>query len=306
MLEYAEKLTLLPGAMAEDDVSALRREGFTDQEIFSIIVAAAFRTFHTTVADALGLELRSDGAYDTEILRAFGVTQEGAHTTMYGDGLGPSGDQEKGHGARGRMGLPRVDGHSTCWVKISPPGDGRGERLCDEFARLTAPHSMRHLPLALSMKSDALEAALNFGRMVGMGGSGFGRRLEGVIGLVVAAVLGVSYTGIHHAQRLLDSGATPEEVEALVADPSGGHLTGREQEVARFCEKATSQPSAMTRQDVERLRSMGLGDREIVLVVCGVAFENFLCRAAAGLGVQLEDENVAARTLGAFEPAGRV
>ena len=87
MLEFSEKLTLLACDMAEGDVEGLRQGGFTDREILSITLAAAYRNFITRVADALGVELRRGEQYTPEILHAFGVTEEEARTTMYGNRL---------------------------------------------------------------------------------------------------------------------------------------------------------------------------------------------------------------------------
>jgi len=76
MLEFAERLTLTPTAMTRDDVDALRGQGFEDGAIVAVTLAAAYRNYIVRVADTLGVELRKDGGYAPEILRAFGVTAD--------------------------------------------------------------------------------------------------------------------------------------------------------------------------------------------------------------------------------------
>ena len=291
MLEFAEQLTLSPSGMQEENVAALRRHSFDDRQMLSVTLAAAYRNFITRVADALGVELKVDGGYAPEILRAFGVNEADLQDTIYGDRQGaapaPSATSPvQGRGA-GHAGAPGKDG---CWIDTTPADPARHAAACQELIRLTAPHSWRNLGLALGRRPEALEAILAFGRLVGMGGSGLGRRLETIIGLVVAATLWVRYMGVHHAQALLESGAAPANVERLTEQPAGGTLAGSECEVARFCEKLTRQPSAMCRADVAALRAAGFADRDIVTIAASAAFESFLCGVAAGLGVRLEDE----------------
>jgi uncharacterized peroxidase-related enzyme len=148
--------------------------------------------------------------------------------------------------------------------------------------------TLQNLAIALSLKPDTLAATLEFASLVDMGGSGLGDRSEAIIGAVVAAVLGLSYLGAHHAQRLLDAGATPAAVRALVENPAGHTLGGREREAARFCGKLTRAPGTMARADVEALRAAGFDDRGIVTIVAAAAFANYCGRIAAALGVRPE------------------
>ena len=57
MLDYAEKLTLTPSAMTEDDVQKLRDVGWTDRDILDIVHVCAYFNFRVRVVDGLGLEI---------------------------------------------------------------------------------------------------------------------------------------------------------------------------------------------------------------------------------------------------------
>ena len=57
MLEYAEKLTLTPAMMTEDDINALRATGWDDRDILDIVMACAYFNFRVRVVDGLGLEV---------------------------------------------------------------------------------------------------------------------------------------------------------------------------------------------------------------------------------------------------------
>jgi uncharacterized peroxidase-related enzyme len=57
MLEFAEKLTLTPSNMREEDVQKLRNVGWTDRDILDIVYVCAYFNFRVRVVDGLGLEV---------------------------------------------------------------------------------------------------------------------------------------------------------------------------------------------------------------------------------------------------------
>jgi len=60
MLEFAEKLTLYPGKMKEDDVKSLRENGFSDEEILSITLITNYFNFVNRVANSLGVDFSEE------------------------------------------------------------------------------------------------------------------------------------------------------------------------------------------------------------------------------------------------------
>ena len=293
MLEFSEKLTLLPCDMKETDVKGLRGQGFSDREILSITLAAAYRNFITRVADALGVELRQGENYTPEILHAFGVTEEEAQTTMY---RGRQVARESGAPGRLPAGTSRTAPASE---RVSWIGTGGGPSQEENDG--VAAGFPRNLARALSLRPEAFGATLAFGRLAGMGDSGLGRRLEAVVGLTVAASLGVSCRVAHHAKTLREAGASANEVRALMEDPGAAGREGfdaKEQAVVRFCEKLTRLPSPMARSDLEAVGETGFADRELLTIVASASFENFLGRVAAGVGVGLETEREASTAVG--------
>jgi len=57
MLEFAEKLTLMPSNMRETDVQKLRDVGWIDRDILDIVHVCAYFNFRVRVVDGLGLEV---------------------------------------------------------------------------------------------------------------------------------------------------------------------------------------------------------------------------------------------------------
>ena len=75
MLAYAEKLTLRPWEMVEDDVQALRAAGFSDTAILDINQVTGYYAYVNRLADGLGVELE-----------AFWVALDATATTTEQDG----------------------------------------------------------------------------------------------------------------------------------------------------------------------------------------------------------------------------
>ena len=300
MLEFGEKLSLLPSAVTEEDITGLRRHAFSDQEILSITLAASYRNYIIRIADSLGVELHRDYSYTSEILEAYNVSESEVRSTIYGDRLTASREHEERPFEKDALRPVEIADQDVCWIEATPPESGQFAELADEMEQSTQPHPLRNLASAFSLRPDALQATLNFGRLVGMGGSGLGRRLESLIGLVVAATQWVPYMGIHHAQALLDAGGTPREVQAAVEQRLQEMFSAQERELAYYCIKITREPTSIVRSDVEGLRRCGFNDQEILTIAASASFENFLCRVAAGLGLKLEKDDFAPAALEPF------
>ena len=59
-LAFAEKLTLTPHQMSQADIQALRRCGYSDEEIHDITQIAAYFNYINRIADALGVPPEED------------------------------------------------------------------------------------------------------------------------------------------------------------------------------------------------------------------------------------------------------
>jgi alkylhydroperoxidase family enzyme len=56
MCAFAEKITLNAYKVTESDIAGLRENGFSDEEILDIALAASFRAMFSKVLDAVGAE----------------------------------------------------------------------------------------------------------------------------------------------------------------------------------------------------------------------------------------------------------
>ena len=74
MLEYAEKLTLTPAMMTQEDVQKLRDAGWTDRDVLDIATVCAYFNFRVRLVDGLGLELSDQTAESATLARSHAAT----------------------------------------------------------------------------------------------------------------------------------------------------------------------------------------------------------------------------------------
>lgn len=57
LLAYAEKLTLTPAEVRQEDIEALRAAGFGDEDILAVAEVTAYYAYVNRIAEGLGVEL---------------------------------------------------------------------------------------------------------------------------------------------------------------------------------------------------------------------------------------------------------
>ncbi|MBI4458836.1 MAG: peroxidase [Acidobacteria bacterium] len=69
LLRSARKLNDTPGEMSAADIEGLRSAGFTDQNIFDVVVIVAYFNFMNRIADGLGVvpELEKQESYERHL-----------------------------------------------------------------------------------------------------------------------------------------------------------------------------------------------------------------------------------------------
>jgi alkylhydroperoxidase family enzyme len=71
MLAYVQTVALSPSKASRDDVAALRRVGFRDEEIFEIVMVTAYYALRCRMADGLGVEVDAGVKRDAALVEAF-------------------------------------------------------------------------------------------------------------------------------------------------------------------------------------------------------------------------------------------
>jgi uncharacterized peroxidase-related enzyme len=99
-----------------------------------------------------------------------------------------------------------------------------------------------------------------------------------------------SYCTLAHGSVLLDRFMSPEGVRALVDDHDTAELDAVDIAVIDLADKVALDATSVTQADVDRLRSLGLTDTEILDVVLAAAVRCFFSKALDGLGIEADSK----------------
>ena len=108
--------------------------------------------------------------------------------------------------------------------------------------------------------------------------------------LAAARRLRSSYCMLAHGSILADRFLAPETVRAVAADPHDAGLDEVDLAVMDLADKVAADATAVTEDDVARLRELGLADAEILDVVLAAAARCFFSKVLDGLGVAPDRE----------------
>jgi uncharacterized peroxidase-related enzyme len=104
--------------------------------------------------------------------------------------------------------------------------------------------------------------------------------------VAAAGRLRSSYCALAHGSILLDKFLSPEGVRAVVNGHRAAELDEVDSAVIELAEKVAVDATSVTQADVDRLRSLGLTDAEVVDVVLAAAMRCFFSKVLDGLGVE--------------------
>jgi uncharacterized peroxidase-related enzyme len=113
------------------------------------------------------------------------------------------------------------------------------------------------------------------------------RRRYELATIAAARVYRSTYCMAAHSKFLRDE-CGDESTMRAVADPSGANLDAIDRAVVDFATQVAQDASAITADDVQRLRDHGLDEPEIVDVVLAAAARAFFTKVLDALGVQAD------------------
>ena len=178
------------------------------------------------------------------------------------------------------------------WIEEIEVDDADG-RLAEVYAELIEKRGkIANILKVHSLNAAAMSNHLDLYMTIMFGKSGLSRAERESIAVVVSANNNCAYCVNHHAEALRPY-LKDEDTVALLSRADGLEtLEPRLSHIVQHAEKLTTAPGAMTENDLDELRAMGLSDRDILDVTLITAYFNFVNRIALGLGVAFSDEEI--------------
>jgi uncharacterized peroxidase-related enzyme len=108
--------------------------------------------------------------------------------------------------------------------------------------------------------------------------------------LAAATRLRSSYCTLAHGSVLMDKFMEPEAVKAVVADHRSAGLDETDVGVMDLAAKVATDATSVEQADIDRLRSLGLSDQDILDVVLAAAARSFFSKVLDGVGAEPDEK----------------
>ena len=95
-----------------------------------------------------------------------------------------------------------------------------------------------------------------------------------------------SYCALAHSEKLLQLGASDDEVRALARDTASAPLDDVERAIVEYATRVAEAPHTVTAADIDRLRALGLSDAEIFDVASAAAARLFFTALCDAVGAR--------------------
>jgi uncharacterized peroxidase-related enzyme len=140
-----------------------------------------------------------------------------------------------------------------------------------------------------SLKPAAASAAQDLYQSVLYHDSGLSMEEKEMVATVVSVINGCVYCYQHHGGALTGLTEDPDLTDQIISDFRTAPIGDRAMGLLEFADKLTRTSAAMTGDDVDALRALGLSDEDVLDLVQLVSYFNYTSRLAVALGVDPED-----------------
>ena len=139
----------------------------------------------------------------------------------------------------------------------------------------------------LAIDPDALDMVKDLNETISFGNSALGRVREEAIATVVAVANRCRFGALTHGGFLRQYSGDPETTAKMLVNYNTANLDFADRSMLDFAVRATTNPSSLTRHDVENLQRAGFDDHEVLSIVLITCLVNFMNRLADCLGVDV-------------------
>lgn len=175
------------------------------------------------------------------------------------------------------------------WIRVVPPKEATGTLKAEYERAVKDRGALANIHAVTSLHPGMLDAHLSLYEEIQFSDGPLSRRERELVATVVSRENKCGYCVAHHADAF-GRHANEPGLQALVAtDYTKAKLSIRERAMADHAVKLTRAPGTVTKEDVDKLRAVGLDDRAILDLSLVVAYFNFANRVASGLGLTAED-----------------
>jgi uncharacterized peroxidase-related enzyme len=143
-----------------------------------------------------------------------------------------------------------------------------------------------------SLNPDAMIKHMELYKTIMFGKSNISREVKEMIAVVVSVANKCEYCINHHAEALNFYWKDKEKLNKFIQDYKSIDLKPEVNELLDYAQTLTVSPNYISQKTIERIKSVGWSDEDILLVNLIISYFNFVNRIALGLGVEFSEEEV--------------
>lgn len=143
-----------------------------------------------------------------------------------------------------------------------------------------------------SLNPDTMVKHMDLYKSIMFGKSNISRELKEMIAVVVSVVNKCDYCINHHAEALNFYWKNKEKLSQFINNFRILEFEPKIISLLEYTEELTSSPNKITQANIDKLKSLGWLDEDILLTNLIISYFNFVNRIALGLGVEFSEEEV--------------
>ena len=172
------------------------------------------------------------------------------------------------------------------WISTVPYAESEGELKASYDRQTSALGEPTQMTLVGSLYPPLVATRLDLYAVTERCPSKLTPHQRNLISFVTSALNGTVYCMSQVSIKLRETGFSNDQIAALVADPTAVDMPPADAELVRYTVKLTSDPASVTEADIERLRSYGFDDLDILDANSQCAHLNYINRVVCGLGIK--------------------
>ncbi|MFW9916510.1 MAG: peroxidase-related enzyme [Candidatus Thorarchaeota archaeon] len=173
------------------------------------------------------------------------------------------------------------------WIEIIDENDASG-RLRTVYSSVKSRRGkIINLMRTLSLNPQGLKAYSDLYVCLMIGQSSLSREQRELLATAVSATNKSDYGISHHGEALNYYWKNADRIKQFIDDIDSIYLPDKERAMINYAVKITKNPSAITEEDIKKLRNAGFSDEDILNINLIASYFNFENRVAEGLGVEV-------------------
>jgi uncharacterized peroxidase-related enzyme len=172
------------------------------------------------------------------------------------------------------------------WISSIPYDGSSGELRAHYDRQARALGEPAEMTMAGSLYPAIVGARLDLYAVTERCPSRLTRHQRNLIRFVTSALNRSRHCVSQQSIKLRSTGLTDDEIDALADDPASLDLADADAAVVAYTAKLTREPGSVTEADIDRLRTAGFDDLDILDINSQCAHLNYANRVVLGLGIR--------------------